>query len=189
MIKRLPDEPTLYSDIIMAIVTAALFGDGAGAVLMVGDQHPLAQAGQPRVIDSHSFLLPNTVHLMGMDIVDTGTRNVLRPEVTDFVKVGLREAIEPLLSKHNLSVDKISRWLVHPGGPKIISAVEDEFALSEQDLQLSREALAKIGNISSPTILYILEQTLSAEPPEPGAYGLMMAMGPGFCQEVVLLQW
>lgn len=189
MIKRLPDQPALYSDIIMAIVTAALFGDGAGAILMVGDQHPLAQAGQPRVIDSYSFLLPETVHLMGMDIVDTGTRNILRPEVSDFVKVGLRQAIEPLLAKHDLSVDKITRWLVHPGGPKIINAVEEEFALDEQDLKLSREALAKIGNISSPTVLYILEQTLSSDPPDPGAYGLMIAMGPGFCQEVILLQW
>lgn len=189
MITRLPEEPALYSDIIMAIVTAALFGDGAGAVLMVGDEHPLAQPGQPRVIDSHSFLLPETVHLMGMDIVDTGTRNILRPEVADFVKVGLRKAIEPLLTQHNLSVDKITRWLVHPGGPKIIKAVEDEFALQEADLQLSRDALAKIGNISSPTVLYILEQTLLADPPDPGAYGLMIAMGPGFCQEVILLQW
>lgn len=189
MITRLPDEPTLYSEIIMAIVTAALFGDGAGAVLIVGDEHPLAQAGQPRVVDSHSWILPDTVHLMGMDIIDTGTRNVLRPEVADVVKVGLRQAIEPLLAKHDLSVDKVARWLVHPGGPKIIKAVEDEFALDEQDLKLSREALAKIGNISSPTVLYILEQTLLADPPDPGAYGLMIAMGPGFSQEVILLQW
>ncbi len=188
MIHRLPEEPTLYSDIIMAIVTAALFGDGAGAVLMVGDDHPLAQPGQPRVVDSYSCILPETVHLMGMDIVDTGTRNILRPEVADFVKVGLRKAIEPLLAKHDLSVDKIARWLVHPGGPKIIKAVEDEFALPEADLQLSRDALAKIGNISSPTVLYILEQTLLA-PPGPGSFGLMIAMGPGFCQEVILLQW
>ncbi len=189
MIKRLPADPSQYSDIIMTIVTAALFGDGAGAVLMVGRDHPLAESGQPRVIDSRSFVLPNTINLMGMDVVDTGTRNILRPEVADHVRVGLRQVIDPLLAKHNLAVEKISRWLVHPGGPKIIKAVEDEFALDEQALQLSREALAKIGNISSPTVLYILDRTLAGEQPPPGSYGLAIAMGPGFSQEVILLQW
>ncbi|GBF80597.1 type III polyketide synthase [Aphanothece sacrum] len=189
MIRRLPDDPSQYSDIIMTIITAALFGDGSAAVLMVGDDHPLAQAGCPQVIDSRSMLLPNTVHLMGMDVVDTGTRNILRPEVSDHVRVGLRQTIDPLLEAHNLSVDDISRWLVHPGGPKIINAIEDEYGLDDQALNLSREVLAEVGNLSSPTILYILDKTLSAEQPSSGSYGLMIAMGPGFSQEVILLQW
>ncbi|ACK71145.1 3-Oxoacyl-(acyl-carrier-protein (ACP)) synthase III domain protein [Gloeothece citriformis PCC 7424] len=189
MIHRLRDDPSQYSDIIMTIVTAALFGDGAAAVLMVGREHPLAQAGQPQVIDSRSILLPNTISLMGMDIVNTGTRNILRPEVADFVKVGLRQAIDPLLEAHNLSIDKISRWMVHPGGPKILNAVEEEFGLNEQALHLSREVLEEVGNLSSPTVLYILNKTLAGEPPEPGSYGLIIAMGPGFSQEVILVQW
>ncbi len=189
LVKRLPEEPSHYSDIIMAIVTAALFGDGSAAVLMVGRDHPLAQPGQPRVLDSRSVVLPNTVHLMGMDLIDIGTRNVLRPEVADYVKIALRQTIEPLLADHNLSIEKIARWIVHPGGPKIIQAIEDEFALPESALQPSRDALAKVGNISSPTVLYILDQTLSAEPPPAGSYGLLLAMGPGFSQEAILLQW
>ena len=189
MIRRLPDDPSQYSDIIMTIVTAALFGDGSAAVLMVGDEHPLAQAGYPKVIDSRSMILPDTIHLMGMDIVNTGTRNILRPEVSDHVRVGLRQAIDPLLAKYHLCVDDISRWLVHPGGPKIINAIEDEYNLDNQALHLSREVLAEVGNLSSPTILYILDKTLSAEQPTPGSYGLMVAMGPGFSQEVILLQW
>lgn len=189
MIKRLPEDPSEYSNIIMTIVTAALFGDGSAAVLMVGNEHPLAQPGQPKVVDSGSILLPDTVHLMGMDIVDTGTRNILRPEVADYVKKGLHQVLDPLLDKHNISVDKISRWLVHPGGPKIINAVEDELAIKDEALALSRQALAKIGNISSPTVLYILERTLEAEQPPTGDYGLMLAMGPGFSQEAILLQY
>ncbi|MBE9045188.1 3-oxoacyl-ACP synthase [Pleurocapsales cyanobacterium LEGE 10410] len=189
LIKQLPEDPSQYTNIIMGIVTAALFGDGSGAALMVGDDHPLAQPGQPRVIDSCSIMLPNTVQLMGMDLVDTGTRNILRPEVSDHVKVGLRQALDPLLEKHNISTDKIARWIVHPGGPKIIQAVEDEFALPDTALQPSRDALAKIGNISSPTVLYILDQVLSGEQPPSGSYGLLIAMGPGFCQEAILLQW
>ena len=190
MITRLPNDPSQYSDIIMTIVTAALFSDGAAAVLMVGDEHPLAsQSEHPRVVDRRSVLLPNTVHLMGMEVVNTGTRNILRPEVSDHVKVGLRQAIDPLLSEHGLAIDDIARWIVHPGGPKIIQAVEAEFGLDEQLLQSSRDALAKYGNMSSPTVLFILDACLAGDPPPPGSYGLMVAMGPGFSQEAILLQW
>ncbi|MGD1896882.1 MAG: type III polyketide synthase [Phormidesmis sp.] len=189
MIHQLPEDPSQYSDIVMTIITAALFGDGAGAVLMVGDEHPLAQPGCPQVIDSVSMLLPDTIDLMGMERVNTGTRNILRPEVSEYAREGLRRAIDPLLEKHNLSSDKIERWLVHPGGPKIISAVTEEFGLEDRALQCSREVLAKVGNISSPTVLYILDQVLAEAPPASGAYGLMIAMGPGFSQEVLLLKW
>lgn len=189
MVRRLSQDPSVYSDIIMNIVTAALFGDGAVAVLMVGAEHPLAKSGQPRVIDSRSIVLPDTVDLMGMDIVDTGTRNILRPQVADYVKVGLRQALDPLLEAHKLSTKEIARWLVHPGGPKILTAVEDEFGLKEEALHLSHQVLAEVGNLSSPTVLYILDKALSGEQPPPGSYGLMVAMGPGFSQEVILLRW
>ena len=189
MIPKLPENPSLYSDIIQSIVTAALFADGAGAVLMVGRDHPLAQPGQPRVIDSGSILLPNTTHLMGMAITDTGFLNILRPEVSDYVKVGLRQIIDKLLNKHNLSTDKISRWIVHPGGPKVIKAVQDEFGLDDSAVQLSWDTLEKVGNLSSSTVLYMLHQVVTEDSPPSGAYGLMVAMGPGFSQEVLLLQW
>lgn len=189
MISRIPDEPSLYSDVISNIVTAALFGDGAAAVLMVGRNHRLAQPTYPQVIDSRSVLIPNTVHLMGMELVDIGFRNILKPEVSEFAKIGLRQATEPLLAAHNLSVEKISRWIVHPGGPKVIQSVEEEFGLSDEALQLSRETLARVGNVSSATVLFMLDEILSESPPPPGSYGLMMAMGPGFSQEVILLRW
>jgi alkylresorcinol/alkylpyrone synthase len=189
MISRLPEDPSLHGDLISTIVTAALFGDGSAAVLMVGRDHSLAQPGKLQVIDSQSILLPNTEHLMGMELVDTGMRNILRPQVGEFVKVGLRQAVDMLLAKHNLSVDQISRWIVHPGGPKVIQAVEEEFGLDQHALDLSRETLAQVGNLSSSTVLYMLEATLSREQPPPGTYGLLMAMGPGFSMEVILLEW
>ena len=188
-IGQLPEHPELYSNIIMTIVTAALFGDGSAAVLLVGDEHPLAQSGQPRIVDSRSIILPNTVHLMGMDLVDTGTRNILRPEVAEYVKMALHKTVDPLLAAHNLTTDCITRWMVHPGGPKIIQGVELEFGLERELLQGSWGALAEIGNISSPTVLYILDKCLSQEQPPAGSYGLLLAMGPGFSQEAILLQW
>ncbi|MGV2826966.1 type III polyketide synthase [Myxosarcina sp. GI1(2024)] len=189
MIKLLPEQPEIYSDIIMTIVTAALFGDGSAAVLMVGDDHPLARSGQPRIVDTRSIILPNTIHLMGMDLADTGTRNILRPEIADYVKVALHKTIDPLLAEHHLTADRIACWMVHPGGPKIIQAIQEEFGLDEEALQGSWDALAEIGNISSPTVLYILDRNLAAEQPTAGSYGLLLAMGPGFSQEAILLQW
>lgn len=189
ILSKLSQDPSQYSDVIMTIITAALFGDGAAAVLLVGREHPLAQHGSPQVIDSRSIVLPNTVHLMGTEIADIGFREVLQPEVADHVKVGLRQTIDPLLAAHNLSLEQISRWIVHPGGPKIIQAIEDEFRLDKQALHLSREVLAEVGNLSSPTVLYVLDKTLSGEQPPAKSYGLMVSIGPGLAQEVVLLRW
>ncbi|MEC4814645.1 MAG: 3-oxoacyl-[acyl-carrier-protein] synthase III C-terminal domain-containing protein [Scytonema sp. PMC 1069.18] len=189
MIDALPQDPSVYSDIISTIVTAALFGDGSAAVLMVGDEHPLAQPGLPRVLGSCASWQPNTIDLMGMDIVDTGFRNILRPHLADYIKSGMRMALDPLLESHNISVSKISRWIVHPGGPKVLDAVEEELGLDSQALQLSRETLKKVGNLSSATVLCMLNETLEGEQPPSGSYGLLMAMGPGFSQELILLQW
>ncbi|ELR99280.1 type III polyketide synthase [Gloeocapsa sp. PCC 73106] len=189
LIRQLPTDPSVYSDIIMTIVTAALFADGPAATLMVGDEHPLAQPGLPRVVDTRSTLIPNTKELMGLDLVGTGFRNILRPQVSDFVKIGLRQAIEPLLTKYNLSIDQISRWIVHPGGPKILEAVQDEFGLDKEKLRLSHQALEEVGNISSSTVIYILEKVFSEDQPTAGSYGLLVGMGPGFSQEAILLQW
>ncbi|MEY4519211.1 MAG: hypothetical protein RLZZ499_1810, partial [Cyanobacteriota bacterium] len=104
-------------------------------------------------------------------------------------RIALHKTIDPLLEAHNLSTDEIACWMVHPGGPKIIQAVQEEFGLDEQILQGSWDALAEIGNISSPTVLYILDQALAGEQPPAGSYGLLLAMGPGFSQEAILLQW
>ena len=176
MIRNLPDNPGVYSDIIMNIITAALFGDGCGAVLMVGRDHPLAKSGLPQIIDNRSFLLANTVELMGLELVDSGFRNILRPEVSDYVNKGLLPLIDSLLVDHNLKIEDISRWIVHPGGPKIINTIEAEFGLNSQALQLSRDTLAAIGNISSGTVLYMLDKILSEEQIPASSFGLMVAM-------------
>ncbi len=189
MINGLPEDPSVYSDIISTIVAAALFGDGSAGVLMVGRDHPLAQPGLPQVIDTRASWLPNTVHLMGMELVDTGFRSIIRLQVGDYVKAGLRQAIDSLLEAHNLSVDKISRWIVHPDGPKVLDAVEEELGLDAQALKLSRETLAQAGNFLSATVLHMLNETMTKEPPPRGTYDLLMAMGPGFSQELILLQW
>ncbi|MBW4673441.1 MAG: 3-oxoacyl-ACP synthase [Desmonostoc geniculatum HA4340-LM1] len=191
ILNQLPNDPAQYSNVIMTLVVAALFGDGVGAVLMAGREHPLVKQGKGKlkIIDSRSILLPQTSHLMALPLTDYGFRQILRPEVSDYVKGGVRKAVESLLNDRNLTIDQISRWMVHPGGPKILDAVQEEFELDAEALQVSWDVLGKIGNIASATVLCILDETLSRQQPPSGSYGLLVAMGPGFSQEVILVQW
>ncbi|MEW6736392.1 MAG: 3-oxoacyl-[acyl-carrier-protein] synthase III C-terminal domain-containing protein, partial [Acidobacteriota bacterium] len=159
------------------------------AVLMVGNAHPLATSGGPKVIDTRSLLVPNSQHIMGMVLFESGYRNILRPEVPELAGESLPQLIAPLLANHHLPISKIRHWIVHPGGPKVIQAVTKAFNLDDEALSLSRKILARVGNISSPTVLFMLDEILSGERPAPGAYGLMIAMGSGFSQEALLLQW
>lgn len=190
LIRSLPENPSAYSEVIMNIITAALFGDGCGAVLMVGRDHPLAKSGLPQVIDSSSYIVPDTLDIMGLEAVGSGFRNILKPEVSDHLKKGLSPLINSLLAKHNLETENLYRWIVHPGGPKVINTVEAEFGLDSRALQLSRDSLAEVGNISSATVLYMLDRILSGKHQTPeDSHSLMVAMGPGFSQEAILLKW
>ena len=174
---------------IANIISSGLFGDGAAAVLMVGDDHPQAGSGLPRVIDSRSIFFPNTEHVMGWEVENTGLKIVLSADVAQLAEVQLRPGVDAFLAEHGLSIEDITHWIAHPGGPKVIQAIETGLGLGEHALDLSRESLAAVGNISSTSVLLILEETLSRFQPEPGTYGLLMAMGPAFCAELVLLQW
>jgi alkylresorcinol/alkylpyrone synthase len=174
---------------IANIISSGLFGDGAAAVLMVGQAHPLAQRGRPRVVDSRSFFFPDTEQVMGWDIVDTGFKVVLSAGVPDIARNRMRPVVESFLADHDLCLDDITHWIAHPGGPKVIQALAEGLDLGEDALHLSRESLAQVGNLSSASVLLILKETLARYRPSPGTYGLMMAMGPAFCAELVLLQW
>lgn len=171
------------------IVSSGLFGDGAAAVLMVGREHRLAQAGQPRVVDSRSLFFPNTERVMGWDVVDTGFKVVLSAAVPKIARNQIRPAVESFLADHDLCQDDIAHWIAHPGGPKVIEALTEGLELDDDALRLSHESLAQLGNLSSASVLLILKETLARCQPPPGTYGLMLAMGPAFCAELVLLQW
>ena len=174
---------------IANLISSGLFGDGAAAVLMLGEKHPLAQNGQAKILDNHSVFFPNTEHIMGWDIVDTGFKILLSSDVADIAGNHLRPAVETFLGSHGLSLQDITHWIAHPGGPKVIEAIQKGLDLEPDALKLSRESLAAVGNISSTSVLLILEETLARYRPAPGTYGLLMAMGPAFCAEFVLLRW
>ena len=171
------------------IVCSGLFGDGAAAVLLVGDEHPLVRSGQARVIDKRACFFPNTERVMGWDITDRGFKIILRADVPDLARAYLPPFIQAFLADHQLGLDDITHWIVHPGGPKVIDAMQDGLGLRDDAVRLSRESLAQIGNVSSASVLFMLKDTLAQQRPSPGTYGLILAMGPAFGAEAVLLQW
>jgi alkylresorcinol/alkylpyrone synthase len=171
------------------IVASGLFGDGAAAVLMVGDKHPMAKSGLPRVIDSQSHFFPQTEHIMGWDVTNSGFKVLLSADIAGLAQAEVRPILEAFLRKNGLTIAEVDRWLVHPGGPKVIEAFENGLGLRDDALSLSWECLADVGNISSASVLLILDKTMKGVQPNPGEYGMLMAMGPAFSAEFVLLQW
>ena len=167
------------------LVASGLFADGGAAV--VARSGPASGAG-PRVLASRSRLYPDTEHLMGWDVSGSGLRIVLDAEVPDLVRRHLRADVDDFLGEHGLTRDDIGWWVCHPGGPKVIEAIEHALEVPREAVQLTWDSLARTGNLSSVSVLQIFESTLRERPPAPGSRGVLMAMGPGFCLELVLLE-
>ncbi|GAA0374846.1 3-oxoacyl-[acyl-carrier-protein] synthase III C-terminal domain-containing protein [Microbispora corallina] len=171
------------------LVAGALFGDGAAAVVALGDDHPGAPGAGPAVVATRSRLYPGSERVMGWDVRDTGFRVVLDPGVPGVVRAHLGGDVRDFLADHGLTGDDVTAWVCHPGGPKVLEAVAETLRLPEGALELTWRSLADIGNLSSSSVLHVLRDTLALRPPPPGTPGLLMAMGPGFCSELVLLRW
>ena len=174
---------------IAGLVGTALFADGAAAVVFVGERRAekLGITG-PRIIDSASRLYPDSLRTMGWDVGAAGFQLVLSPDVPEMVSRYLRDDMTGFLGGHDLEIDDIGVWVSHPGGPKVIEAITDSLTLPDEALELTWRSLAEIGNVSSSSVLHILRDTMDKRPAD-GSPAVMMAMGPGFCSELVLMQW
>jgi alkylresorcinol/alkylpyrone synthase len=171
------------------LVGSALFGDGAAAVVAVGDRRAeLMGATGPEVIDSRSHLYPNSLRTMGWDVGASGFRLVLSPDVPMVVERYLHDDVTEFLASHDLTIGDIGTWVSHPGGPKVIEAIVSTLGLADDALELTWRSLAEVGNLSSASVLHVLRDTMAKRPPA-GSPGVLMAMGPGFCSELVLLRW
>ncbi|MGW8331231.1 type III polyketide synthase [Streptomyces sp. NPDC055897] len=177
-------------DSVRGMVAGALFGDGAAAVVAVGSDHPRAreQAG-PRVVATRSRLYPGTEGALGWDIGDSGFTVVLGAELPELVRLHLGEEVRSFLAEHDLKPPDVTGWVCHPGGPKVLDALRETLALDARALDLTWRSLAEVGNLSSASVLHILRDTLALRPPPPGTAGLVLALGPGLCSELVLLRW
>lgn len=174
------------------IVASGLFGDGAAAVVMVGANRAQGRPG-PTVLASRSRLYPDSQRTMGWDIGGSGFRIVLAASVADVVEQYLGEDVAGFLGDHDLKGSDVTRWVCHPGGPKVLEAMERTLDLHDGELDVTWRSLARTGNLSSSSVLHVLADTLAGSdgtpPSEPGTPGLLLAMGPGFCSELVLLEW
>ncbi|QNI06904.1 type III polyketide synthase [Mycobacterium kubicae] len=174
---------------VSGLVGTALFGDGAAAVVAVGDRRAeqLSPSG-PDVLDSRSSLYPDSLHIMGWDVGSHGLQLRLSPELTTLVERYLADDVDAFLGMHGLTRDDIGAWVSHPGGPKVIDAITKSLDLPPDALELTWRSLGEIANLSSASVLHILRDTIEKRPAS-GSPGLMLAMGPGFCAELVLLRW
>jgi len=169
------------------LVASGLFGDGAAAVVMVGDARRDTTT-LPRVLATRSRLYPETERAMGWDVGASGLRIVLGVEVPDLVRANVGDDVRRFLGDHGLTLDDIGWWVAHPGGPKVLEAMEEALGVEREALGMTWRSLDRIGNLSSASVLNVLADTLQERPPAPGSHGVLLAMGPGFCLEMVLLQ-
>jgi alkylresorcinol/alkylpyrone synthase len=168
------------------LIASGLFGDGAAAVLVVGDERP---ADGPEIVASRSIFYPDSERVMGWDISEEGFRIVLSADVPQVVRDHLKGDVDAFLADHGLTRGEIASWVCHPGGPKVLEAMEETLELPEGALDLTWKSLREVGNLSSTSVLLVLEATLADHRPPPGSHGMLLAMGPGFCSELVLLRW
>jgi alkylresorcinol/alkylpyrone synthase len=163
------------------VVAHALFADAAAAVVVALDDPGL------EVVDFASRTDSRHADQMRWDVTDHGFRMRLSAQVPDVLASQVRELVTRLLATHRLDVRDVARWVVHPGGPKIVEVVADRLGLTDE-LDVSREVLAEHGNCSSATVLLILERVFRTDPPAPGEHVVMMAFGPGLTLYAALLR-
>lgn len=168
------------------LISSGLFGDGAAAVLVAGSD--FEQPG-PEIIDTRSRLYTDTEDVMGWKISEKGFQIVLSPDVPKVIREHLREDVDDLLAAHQLSRSDIGAWVLHTGGPKVLEATEDALGVERSALETSWDCLRRTGNLSSASVLCVLEQFMTRKRPDPGTWSVLAAMGPGFCSELVLMRW
>jgi alkylresorcinol/alkylpyrone synthase len=185
------------------LVASALFGDGAVALVATGTRAPgraLAGSGRrrprlaggaarPRVISTRSEVYPDSGGALGWRLGPDGFRIVLTAELAEVVQRRLGESVTGFLAEHGLTVDDIGTWICHPGGPKVLDAAQRALKLPADALASSRRSLAEVGNMSSASVLHILELTIADNPPAAGTFGMMIGLGPGVSAELLLLRW
>lgn len=179
------DDPSMAN-----LVASGLFGDGAAAVVLVGDRRAAAMGlSGPSVVATRSSFYPDTERVMGWDIGGSGFRIVLSASVADVVEEHLGHDVIAFLGDHDLKIDDVATWVAHPGGPKVLDAMSRTLGLRPEALDRTWRSLSCVGNLSSASVLHVLADALAEPAPAPGTVAVMLAMGPGFCSEQVLLRW
>jgi len=178
-------------DLSMAgVISTALFGDGAAAVVVVGERRAAKMGLRgPTVRATRSTFYSDTQDVMGWDISERGFRIVLSEGVPVVAREFLGPDVHAFLRDQELALGDVRSWVCHPGGPRVLEAMRDALGLTDDEVAFSWEVLFEQGNLSSTSVLMVLREVFDRARPEPGAPGVLVAMGPGFCSELVLLEW
>ena len=171
---------------IANIIASGLFGDGAAAALIGGADRP---GRGPCVLATRSIFYPDTERVMGWDVVDSGFKVVLSPQVPQLVRERVRSDVDAFLGAHGVKRAAVRHWICHTGGPRVLEAFEEALELPREVLRRTWDSLREVGNLSSASVLFVLRDLLDSGEARPGDLGLLIAMGPGFCSELVLLRW
>lgn len=166
------------------MVSAAIFGDGAACCLLSSYEDDQG----PAILDEHMYHFYDAEHIMGFKLTNGGLQMILDIGVPDTIAEHFGSIIHPFLQKNNLGIQDINHMIFHPGGKKIVLTVEKLFSEFEKNIDDTKEVLLQYGNMSSATVLYVLERVMDRQP-QPGELGLMLSFGPGFSAQRVLLQW
>jgi alkylresorcinol/alkylpyrone synthase len=170
----------LDSDDPAAVVATALFGDGAAAAVVTAGEHSLA-----RITGSAEKLFPNTQRIMGWDVEDPGLAVVFDRAIPPFIEEHLAQTVDEMCAKLGIVREDIDRLCSHPGGVKVIDAIESALHLNQGELNLEREVLRDYGNMSAPTVMFVLERLLERGLPD---RVMMTAFGPGFTCAGLMLE-
>ena len=174
---------------IANVIASGLFADGAAAALLMGGARSESSLPSPRVVASRSMFFPDTEEMMAWRLADSGFQIVLSAGVPDLVRNKLRQGVDSFLSSLNLTRRDIAHWVAHTGGPKVLQAIEAALEIPRCALARSWKSLAALGNLSSASVLFVAADFLESKIARRGDYGVLLSMGPGFCGELVLLQW
>src|SRR5664279_5131998 len=167
-------------------IATALFGEGAAAVLMTGDE---VETEGVAVLDTRSTFWPDSLDVMGWNVMNTGLQVVFSQSIPQIVKERAKDNLEGFLGDHKLTLGDIAHFILHPGGAKVIEAYESALGLVKGTLTYCRQALRDFGNMSSVSVLFVLAEHLKQFSLGSGKYGLISALGPGFCAESLLVRF
>ncbi|MGN7410820.1 type III polyketide synthase [Sporosarcina sp. SAFN-010] len=171
------------------LVGVSLFSDGVACALIVGDQSKLrSKQVRPSIVATTSKLMPDSEDVMGWDVKNSGLYVVFSKSIPVIISDWLGPFVHQFLNKYNLTDKDISHFVAHPGGKKVLEAYEEALNFNSSMTEISRNVLRMNGNMSSPTVLYVLKEFMEAKPAK-GEYGVLAALGPGFCGELQLLKW
>ncbi|MGC2257842.1 MAG: 3-oxoacyl-[acyl-carrier-protein] synthase III C-terminal domain-containing protein [Candidatus Sulfotelmatobacter sp.] len=178
------------------LISSGLFADGSAAVIVTGDEFEASQLENsgtkisgPTILATRSIFYPNTEDMMGWNISEKGFRIILSTEVPTLIRQNLGRDVDSFLADNGHQRSDLKSFVLHTGGPKVLDASADALGLHNGELDASWDCLRKVGNLSSASVLCVLEDVMKNRRPAPGTLGLLAAMGPGFCSELLLLQW